>query len=161
MRRSRTGLGGFSLIEMVITVAIIGVLASIALPLGQLTVQRAREHELRRALREIRTAIDEYKRAADQGRVARAADASGYPPSLDVLVDGVPNAKDPAKRPIYFLRRLPRDPFHEGEASRASETWGLRSYDSPPDNPRPGKDVFDVHSRSAAVGIGGVPYREW
>ena len=149
------------MIEMVITVAIVAVLASIALPLAQLTVQRNKEHELRRSLRQIRTAIDEYKRASDQGRIARAADASGYPPSLEVLVDGVPDAKDPGKRPIYFLRRLPRDPFHEGDAPRASDTWGLRSYDSPPDSPRAGKDVFDVHSRSAAAGIGGVPYREW
>jgi general secretion pathway protein G len=73
----------------------------------------------------------------------------------------VPNATDPAKRPIYFLRRLPRDPFYEGTATRASETWGLRSYDSPPDAPRSGKDVFDVYSTSAGNGLNGLPYREW
>lgn len=157
LRRAR----GFTVIEMVVTVAIVGLLASIALPLAELTVQRAKEHELRRALREIRTAIDAYKAATDQGRVARAADASGYPPNLDILVEGVPDARDPGKRPIYFLRRLPRDPFHDAAQDRAADTWGLRSYDSPPDAPRAGKDVFDVHSRSQASGINGIPYREW
>ena len=154
-------LRGFTIIEMVVTVAIIGLLASVALPLAELTVQRAKEHELRRALREIRTGIDEYKRASEQGRVAKAADASGYPARLEMLVEGVPDAKDPGKRPIYFMRRLPRDPFHDGAQARAAETWGVRSYDSPPDAPREGKDVFDVYSRSMANGINGVPYREW
>jgi general secretion pathway protein G len=152
---------GFTIIEMVITVAIIGLLASVAMPLAELTVQRSKEHELRHALRQIRGAIDEYKRAADAGRVAKAADASGYPPSLDVLVDGVPNATDPKKRRIYFLRRLPRDPFHIGPVAPASDTWGLRSYESSPHSPREGKDVFDVYSLSPATGINGVPYREW
>ena len=154
-------LRGFTIIEMVVTVAIIGLLASVALPLAELTVQRGKEQELRRSLREIRMAIDEYKKAADEGRVAKAADASGYPPSLEVLVQGVPAAKDPAKRPIYFLRRLPRDPLHEGNSDAAADTWGVRSYDSPPDAPREGKDVFDVYSRAAGTGINGVPYREW
>jgi general secretion pathway protein G len=159
MRRRRQG--GFTIIELVVTVAIIGLLASVALPLAELTVQRNKEHQLRQALRQIRTAIDDYKAATDQGRVARAADASGYPPSLEVLVEGVPDARDPGKRPIYFLRRLPRDPFHEGSGAPPAQTWGLRSYDSPPDQPRPGKDVFDVYSTSPAAGLNGVPYREW
>ena len=161
MRRCSAASGGFTLIELVVTVAIIALLASIALPLGELTVQRTREQELRQALRQIRGAIDDYKKASDEGRVAKAADASGYPPSLEVLVDGVADARDPGKRRIYFLRRLPRDPFHETGAARASETWGLRSYDSPPDSPRPGKDVFDVYSTSPATGINGVAYRDW
>lgn len=160
MRRVRSS-RGFTIIELVVTVAIIGLLASVALPLAELTVQRAKEQELRRGLREIRTAIDAYKQASEQGRVAKAADASGYPPSLEALVDGVPDARDPAKRPVFFLRRLPRDPFHEAAQDRAADTWGLRSYESPPDAPRAGKDVFDVHSRSAGNGINGVPYREW
>jgi general secretion pathway protein G len=152
---------GFTIIEMVITVAIVGLLASVALPLAELTVQRSKEHELRHALREIRGAIDAYKRAYDEGRVAKVADASGYPPSLDVLVDGVPNATDPKKRRIYFLRRMPRDPFNVGPETTASGTWGLRSYESPPHSPQEGKDVFDVYSLSPATGINGVPYREW
>lgn len=160
MQRGRRSTG-FTIIEMVVTVAIIGLLASVALPLAELTVQRAKEHELRRGLREIRTAIDEFKKASDAGRVARAADATGYPPTLEALVEGVPDAKDPAKRPIYFMRRLPRDPFHENGTDKAADTWGLRSYDSPPDSPRAGKDVYDVHSRSPGNGINGVPYREW
>lgn len=159
--RGRRGAAGFTVIEMVVTVAIIGLLASVALPLAELTVQRSREHELRRSLREIRTAIDDYKRAVDQGRVAKLADGSGYPPSLEVLVEGVPDARDPAKRKIYFLRRLPRDPLHDAPQDRPADTWGQRSYDSPPDAPRAGKDVFDVYSRSGATGINGVPYREW
>lgn len=161
MTSARVRLRGFTIIELVVTLAIIGVLASVALPLAEISVQRAREHELRRGLREIRQAIDAYKRAADEGRIARAADASGYPPSLDALVDGVPDARDPAKRPIYFLRRLPRDPFHEGTTDKPSDTWGLRSYASPPHNPQAGKDVFDVHSTSQASGINGLPYKEW
>ena len=161
MAAARRFRAGFTIIELVITVAILGLLASVALPLAELAVQRNKEHELRQALRQIRTAIDAYKQAVDEGRVARAADATGYPPSLALLADGVPDARDPGKRPIYFLRRVPRDPFYDGPATRGADTWGLRSYDSPPDNPRSGKDVFDVHSTSPASGINGVPYREW
>ena len=116
---------GFTLIELVVTVAIIGILVSAALPLAELAVKRAKEHELRQALRQIRTALDEYKRAGDDGRIVRKADESGYPPSLDVLVEGVPDAKDPAKkRLIYFLRRVPADPFAEDSTLPAARSWG-------------------------------------
>jgi len=152
---------GFTLIELIVTLAIIAVLATGALPLAELAVQRNKEQELRWALREIRGGLDTYKRAVDEGLIARAADASGYPPTLEALVQGIPNAKDPAKPPIHILRRLPRDPFHEGNAVAASETWTLRSYASPADSPQAGRDVFDVTSRSEGVGINGVPYREW
>ncbi|MGH8677299.1 MAG: hypothetical protein ACREUQ_02965, partial [Burkholderiales bacterium] len=94
------------------------------------------------------------------GRVMKKADASGYPPNLSVLVEGVEDAKQPEKRMIYFLRRLPRDPFAPEPAS-ASETWGKRAYASPPTDPREGEDVFDVYSKSEGVGLNGVPYREW
>jgi len=151
---------GFTLLELLITVAIVGLLASIALPLSEVTAQRGREQDLRRALREIRDALDAYKRAADDGRVARAADESGYPPSLAALVEGVPNQKSPSGAKLYFLRRVPSDPLAADPATAAT-TWGLRSYESPPDAPRPGKDVFDVYSLSAAVGLNGVPYKEW
>ena len=102
---------GFTLIELVITVAIVGLLATVALPLVELTVKRAKEQELKAALREIRTGIDAYKLAAEQGRIDREADTSGYPPSLDVLVAGVEDITNPEKAKIYFMRRLPRDPF--------------------------------------------------
>ena len=144
---------GFTLIEMLVTLAILALLASLALPLSEVSTQRAKERELRHALRALRGAIDAYKQAVDEQRVARKADESGYPPTLEVLVGGVKDAKDPKGAKLYFLRRLPRDPF--------GGDWGLRSYASPPDDPQPGRDVFDVYSRSEGVGLNGVPYREW
>jgi general secretion pathway protein G len=153
--------GGFTLLELLITVAIVGLLASIALPLSEMATQRAKEQDLRRALREIREALDAYKRASDEGRITRLADQSGYPPSLAALVQGVADAKSPSGATLYFLRRVPRDPLAADASVAAETTWGLRSYDSPPDAPRPGKDVFDVYSMSAGVGLNGVPYKEW
>jgi general secretion pathway protein G len=152
---------GFTLVEMLITVAILGILATGLVPLGELAVQRAKESELRAALRQIRGALDAYKKAAEEGRVTRKADETGYPPTLDVLAAGVQDAKSPGKTQIYFLRRLPRDPFHADRTTPAERTWGVRSYDSPPDSPRSGKDVFDVYSLSEGKGINGIPYRQW
>lgn len=151
---------GFTLIELVITVAIVAILASAVLPLTQISAQRAKEEELRTALRQIRHAIDAYKQATDEGRIARAADASGYPPSLDELALGVEDAKSPKKKSIYFMRRLPRDPFAP-DTLPAEQTWGKRSYDSPPDDPREGEDVFDIHSLTQGRGLNGIAYREW
>lgn len=157
----RPGPRGFTLIELVITVAIVALLSSAVLPLASVTMQRAREDELRIALRHLREAIDAYKQAADEGRVARRAGDSGYPKSLDVLVDGVEDLKDPKKAKIYFLRRLPRDPMASDAMLAPAATWGKRSYASPPDEPKPGDDVFDVYSLSSGVGLNGVRYREW
>lgn len=153
---------GFTLIELVITVAIVGLLASVALPLAELTVQRNKEHELRQALREIRTALDAYKQAVSEGRVARSLNDSGYPPSLNVLTDGVPDATSPdKKKKIYFLRHIPRDPMSDDATQSGDETWGKRSYASSADAPEEGDDVFDVYSQSLAVGLNGIPYRNW
>jgi general secretion pathway protein G len=152
---------GFTLVELLVTVAIIGTLASIALPVSELNARRNKEQELRRALPEIRDALDGYKRAADEGRIVRSPDQSGYPPSLSALVQGIPDARSPSGARLYFLRRIPRDPMNGDATLSAAATWGERSYDSPADRPQPGKDVFDVHSRSPAVGLNGIPYREW
>lgn len=152
---------GFTLIELLITVAIIATLASIALPLSEVSMQRSKEQDLRKALRDIRDALDAYKRASDEGRIVRAADQSGFPPSLQVLVEGVPDARSPKGQVIYFLRRIPRDPMHPDPMTPPASTWRLRSYDSPPDRPAPGKDVFDVYSASDGVGLNRIPYRQW
>jgi general secretion pathway protein G len=145
---------GFTLIEMVIAAAIVGLLATVALPLAEVTVQRNKEQDLRRSLREMRGAIDAYKRAWDEGRIERKVDRSGYPPSLVVLVEGVKDVKSPKDEKILFLRRLPRDPL-------TGQQWGLRSYASAADSPQAGDDVYDVFTRSSSVGLNGVPYKEW
>ncbi len=153
---------GFTIIELVVTVGIVSLLATAAIPSAQLVFQRQREGELRASLRTIRAAIDAYKLAADTGRIKKELDKSGYPPDLNVLVDGVDDAsstKDGAR--IYFLRRVPRDPFWQDPATPAAETWGLRSYASPPDDPQAGDDVYDVYSQSRRKGLNGVPYHDW
>ena len=151
---------GFTLIEMLVVLTLMAILASAARPLLELSVQRSREHELRQALRTVRTALDAYKKAVEQGAVAKGAEDSGYPPSLNVLVAGVADAKGVDGKKIYFLRRLPRDPFADASLPPA-ETWGLRAADSPPDEPRPGRDVFDIYSRSERRALDGTKYRDW
>ena len=151
---------GFTLIELVITVAIVGVLALMAAPLMEVTAQRHKEAELRLALRQIREAIDAYHQAALEKRIESPADASGYPPDLERLAAGVPDITRPDRSKIYFLRRLPRDPMNPDATLSPAETWGKRSYASPPDAPAPGEDVYDVYSLSDGVGLNGVPYRE-
>ena len=152
---------GFTLIELVVTVAIIGVLTSAAMPLLQLTAQRAKENELHESLRIVRTALDAYKYAADTGHIRREVGDSGYPPNLQVLVDGVEDAQSEKKTMMYFLRRVPRDPFYPDTSTRAADTWGLRSYESPPNEPQAGDDVYDVYSMAPGKGINGISYREW
>lgn len=153
--------GGFTFIELMMTLAIMGVLALISVPVAKYTLQREQEHDLRNALIEIRAAIDGYKRAAEQGRVEMQPGATGYPNSLDQLVDGVVDQRSPVRQKIYFLRRLPPDPFYSDKSVKAATTWGLRSYASPPDSPTEGRDVFDVYSRSIAIGLNGVRYSQW
>jgi general secretion pathway protein G len=153
---------GFTIIELVITVGIISLLATAVVPSAQLMYQRERESQLRASLRTIRGAIDAYKLASDTGRIKKKADKSGYPPDLQSLVDGVDDASSPKEGArIYFLRSLPRDPFWPDATTPAADTWGLRCYASPPDEPQPGDDVYDVHSRSSRTGLNGVPYHGW
>jgi general secretion pathway protein G len=156
------GSRGFTLVEMTIVVAIMAVLASSAMPLYALNVQREKEQELRAGLRQIREAIDAYKRAVNEGRIAKKADQSDYPRRLENLVEGVLDIKDPeGKRKIYFLRRLLRDPMSSDPALSDADTWGKRAYESPPDDPQEGDDVFDVYSHSQKTGLNGIPYDRW
>jgi general secretion pathway protein G len=155
---------GFTLIELMVSLVIVAIMASVATPMVQLTLQRQKEQQLREQLREIRRAIDAYKKAADDGRVKKNADASGYPPNLQILVDGVEDAKDVKHPRIRFLRRIPQDPMLNAQSNNGVGQvtgWGLRSYDSPPDQPRYTQDVYDIYSLSPRTGINGVPYAQW
>lgn len=152
---------GFTLIELVVTLAILGLLASMAAPLVNLSMQRHKEQELRVALRSLREAIDAYHQAAIEGRI-KLKD-NGYPENLRELVEGMPDLRDPSgKKKLYFLRRIPRDPMGPlPEDTPPEETWGQRAYQSPPDDPQPGADVYDVYSLSQKRGISGKPYSQW
>jgi general secretion pathway protein G len=154
-------LRGFTLIELVITLAIVGLLATAAMPLAQLVAQREKESELRAALRDIRQGLDAYKLAADTGHIKMELGASGYPPDLKSLYAGVEDAASEKKVNLYFLRRIPRDPFFPDSSAAAEESWGVRSYKSPPDDPQPGEDVFDVYSLATGKGLNGVAYHDW
>jgi general secretion pathway protein G len=150
---------GYTLIEMLVVMAVLGILATAAMPLVELTVRRNKERELKQSVWEIRRAIDAYKQAYDEGHIAKVSGGSGYPPSLSVLVTGVPDAAA-GGAPMYFLRRIPRDPFAAKELN-AAQSWAIRSYQSPPDKPKAGLDVYDVASQSDERGFNGVPYAQW
>jgi len=159
--RSSACSSGFSLIELLAAAAILGILATVAVPVIETTVRREREQQLRRALRDIREAIDGYKRAADAGRIEITPGESGYPHTLAELVDGVSDKEHPGGPRLRFIRRIPRDPMMPDASLSAIDSWGKRSFQSPPDAPEEGEDVFDVHSTSRRNGLNGVPYAEW
>lgn len=144
---------------MLVVMAVLGILAMAAFPLAEVSVQRDRERELKRALWEIRDAIDAYKKAVDAGLVAPMSNSPGYPASLAMLVAGAPNLKS-AGQAQFFLRRVPRDPFASADVP-AEKSWGLRSFQSPATAPRPGVDVYDVYSLSDKIGMNGVALKDW
>jgi len=150
---------GYTFVELLIVVTLLFVLASAVLPLAQVTSQRQREVELRRNLRELRTAIDKFKDAVDLGQIATteiSPGSEGYPNDLETLVEGVPAANDASGRKLKYLRRIPDDPM-----TRSSE-WGLRSYqDRPNSTSWGGQNVFDVYSRSNGTALDGTKYGDW
>lgn len=153
------GEGGYTFVELIVVSTIILILASAVQPLAKVAIQRQKEVELRRALREIRTAIDKFKDAADTQMIAPTdlkPGSEGYPPDLETLVEGVSVVGDASGRKLKFLRRIPKDPM-TGKAE-----WGLRSYQDAPDSTRwGGQNVYDVYSLSEATALDGTKYSEW
>ncbi len=150
---------GYSFVELVVVSAMIMILASAVIPLARVTSVRVREAELRRTLREMRTAIDKYKDAADLGQLSPLELEPGnenYPPDLQTLVDGVPAANDASGRKIKFLRRIPIDPMTQ------DDDWGLRAYQDEPDaRSWGGRNVFDVYTKFEGTALDGTRYRDW
>ena len=159
IRRRLASTRGFTFIELLVVSALLLVLASAAMPLAKVTMQRTREAELRRNLREIRTAIDKYKDAVDTGQIGSTdvrAGSEGYPPDLETLVEGVSVAGDASGRKLKFLRRVPIDPM------TGSNEWGMRSYQDRPDSTSfGGQNVYDVYTKSTATGLDGTKYKDW
>ena len=166
---SRPGSAGFTFVELVITVALVGVISMASLPLVEVTSTRAKEAELRQALRTIRAGLDAYKAAVDAGTLTKVAGESGYPPSLEILTEPLEVAnkqdfgidKPLAAQRIVILRQLPRDPFFTDPTVPAAKTWATRSYGSKADDPQSGVDVFDVASTITRNGLDGTAYNTW
>ena len=156
---------GFTLIEMLVVLTIVGILSAAALPLQALTLRRSQEQALRSGLRQIRGALDAHRAAVEAGRIAPGPGGSPWPASLGVLVQGVP-LLDPQGQTssdgprLYLLRQLPRDPFAD-PALPAEQTWALRASTTPPEAPAPGADVFDLRSRSPRQALDGSAYQDW
>lgn len=160
-RRSLRDARGYTFVEILVVVALISVLASAVMPLAKVTMQRQREVELRRALRDMRTAIDRYKDAVDQGQVPPTRirpGSEGYPPDLETLVVGVEAGGEGSsdRKKLKFLRRIPVDPMTR------SAQWGLRSYEDKPDAKSwGGQNVYDVYSKSEGTALDGTKYEDW
>ena len=150
---------GFTFVELLVVMTIVIILASAVQPLAKVTIQRTREAELRRVLRDMRTAIDKFKDAADAGQIPSTelkANSEGYPPDLQTLVDGVSVANDATGRKLKFLRRIPTDP------TTFDADWGLRAYQDKPDSSSwSGQNVYDVYSRNQGTALDGTKYRDW
>lgn len=150
---------GFTFVELLVVTALVAILASAIMPLTRVAMQREREIELRRSLRDIRTAIDHYKDAADGGQIPPTSirtGSEGYPPDLETLVEGVSVAGDASGRKLKFLRRVPIDPMTN------SSEWGMRSYQDRPDSTSfGGQNVYDVYTKSTATGLDGTKYKDW
>ena len=159
MRWFRSSSGGFTFIELIVTTAVIMILASAALPLARVSIRRQKEAELHRTLREVRTAIDQFKSYADAGRISSLeiqANSENYPSSLDQLVQGAAAANDVTGKKFKFLRRIPIDPI-TGNAD-----WGLRSYnDSPTASAWGGGNVYDIYSKAEGKALDGTKYKDW
>ncbi len=150
---------GYSFVELLVVVTLILILAAAVMPLMRVTMQRQREVELRRSLRELRTAIDKYKDAVDQGMIGGTdvkAGSEGYPPDLETLVEGITPLNDATGRKLKFLRRIPVDPM-----TRTTE-WGMRAYQDKPDSTSwGGQNVYDVYTTSDGTALDGTKYRDW
>jgi general secretion pathway protein G len=150
---------GFTFIELLVVSTLLIILAAAAMPLAKVTMQRQREAELRRSLREMRTAIDKFKEQVDLGNISNIdvrAGSEGYPPDLETLVEGVSAANDATGRKLKFLRRIPIDPMTN------STDWGLRSYQDKPDSTSwGGQNVYDVFTKSEGTALDGTKYRDW
>jgi general secretion pathway protein G len=152
IRIARRDERGLTLIELIVTVAILSILAGAAVPVTMFTVKRNNERELRRDLWEMRDAIDHYKDAADMHAFQSKIDSQNYPPDLETLVTGV----EVQSKKVKFLRRIPIDPM-TGKAE-----WGLRSMQDDPDsNSYGGQSVFDVYSKSDGTALDGTKYSTW
>ena len=159
MREAGSAQAGYTFVELMVVSAIIIILASAVMPLAKVTATRQREADLRRVLREMRTAIDKYKDAADLGQISPLelkVGAEGYPPDLQTLVEGVTVANDATGRKLKFLRRVPVDPMTH------STEWGMRSYQDDPDATRwGGQNIFDVFTTFQGTALDGTKYSDW
>ncbi len=154
---------GLTLIELLVTLALVGIAATVVLPFGALMETRAKEAELRVALRTIRQALDNYKAAADAGLIDKPTGSSGYPPDLDVLATGTPRsaAAGFSGTPVVFLRHVPRNPFYPDRSVPAAETWNIRAYGAQQGDFGPGRDVFDVSPKTDRTALDGSRISNW